>query len=178
MHWHQVVKINEYQRKRIFNIVSSSLVDLKNKEISILGWSFKKDTNDSRESSSIPISSDLIINGAKLKIYDPLSNKKQIIQDLTTYLESKDHSLKETESLIRQVNINNTLSECLSNSNAIIVLTEWDEFTQIDWQNNKKNTSQVNLPYIFDTRNILDIEMLKSLDYEVFQIGNGDNTIK
>lgn len=177
-YWHQVVKINDYQRKRIFNIVNSSLVDLKNKEISILGWSFKKDTNDSRESSSIPISSDLIVNGANLKIYDPLSNKKQIIQDLITYLESKNHSLKEIESLLRQVNINKTLSECLSNSNAIIVLTEWDEFRQIDWQSKNKNTNQVNLPYIFDTRNILDIKMLKLIGYEVFQIGNGNNTIK
>ena len=177
-YWYQVVKINDYQRKRIFNIVNSSLVELKNKKISILGWSFKKDTNDTRESSSIPISSDLIINGASLKIYDPLAEKKQIIQDLTTYLESKDLSLKEIKSLLSQVKIQSTLSECLSNSNAIIVLTEWDEFKQVDWQNNKLNTSQINLPYIFDTRNILDIELLKSLGYEVFQIGNGDNTIK
>ena len=177
-YWHQVVKINDYQRKRIFNIVNSSLVELKNKKISILGWSFKKDTNDTRESSSIPISSDLIINGASLKIYDPLAEKKQIIQDLTTYLESKDLSLKEIKSLLIQVKIQSTLSECLSNSNAIIVLTEWDEFKQVDWQNNKLNTSQINLPYIFDTRNILDIVLLKSLGYEVFQIGNGDNTIK
>ena len=58
------------------------------------------------------------------------------------------------------------------------MLTEWDEFAQVDWKNNKLNTSQSNLPYIFDTRNILDIELLKSLGYEVFQIGNGDNTIK
>tara|TARA_S200000501_G_scaffold296896_1_gene283082 strand:+ start:6104 stop:7534 length:1431 start_codon:yes stop_codon:yes gene_type:complete len=177
-YWHQVVKINDYQRKRIFNIVNSTLVELKNKKISILGWSFKKDTNDTRESSSIPISSDLIINGASLKIYDPLAEKKQIIQDLTTYLESKDLSLKEIKSLLSQVKIQSTLSECLTNTNAIIVLTEWDEFKQVDWQNNKLNTSQINLPYIFDTRNILDIELLKSLGYEVFQIGNGDNTIK
>ena len=177
-YWHQVVKINDYQRKRIFNIVDSTLVKLKNKNISILGWSFKKDTNDTRESSSIPISSDLIINGANIKIYDPLAEKKQIIQDLTTYLESKDLSLKEIKSLLSQVKIQSTLSECLSNSNAIIVLTEWDEFSQIDWQKNKLNTSQINLPYIFDTRNILDIELLKSLGYEVFQVGNGDNTIK
>ena len=177
-YWHQVVKINDYQRKRIFNIINSSLVELKNKRISILGWSFKKDTNDTRESSSIPISSDLIINGASLKIYDPLADKKQIIQDLTTYLESKNLDLKEIKSLLNQVKINNTLSECLSNSNAIIVLTEWDEFKQIDWQNFKLNIVDAVLPHIFDTRNILDIELLKSLEYKVFQIGNGDSNIK
>ena len=177
-YWHQVVKINDYQRKRIFNIINSSLVELKNKRISILGWSFKKDTNDTRESSSIPISSDLIINGASLKIYDPLADKKQIIQDLTTYLESKNLVLKEIKSLLNQVKINNTLSECLSNSNAIIVLTEWDEFKQIDWQNYRLNIVDAVLPHIFDTRNILDIELLKSLEYKVFQIGNGDSNIK
>lgn len=177
-YWHQVVKINDYQRKRIFNIINLSLVDLKNKTISILGWSFKKDTNDTRESSSIPISSDLIINGASLKIYDPLADKKQIIQDLTTYLESKSLDLKDITSLLSQVKINNTLSECLSKSNAIIVLTEWDEFKQIDWQNYRLNTVDTVLPYIFDTRNILDIELLKSLEYKVFQIGNGDSNIK
>ena len=177
-YWYQVVKINDYQRKRIFNIINSSLVELKNKRISILGWSFKKDTNDTRESSSIPISSDLIINGASLKIYDPLADKKQIIQDLTTYLESKNLDLKEIKSLLNQVKINNTLAECLSNSNAIIVLTEWDEFKQIDWQNFKLNIVDAVLPHIFDTRNILDIELLKSLEYKVFQIGNGDSNIK
>ena len=177
-YWHQVVKINDYQRKRIFNIINSSLVELKNKRISILGWSFKKDTNDTRESSSIPISSDLIINGASLKIYDPLADKKQIIQDLTTYLESKNLDLKEIKSLLNQVKINNTLSECLSNSNAIILLTEWDEFKQIDWQNYRLNIVDTVLPHIFDTRNILDIELLKSLEYKVFQIGNGDSNIK
>ena len=177
-YWYQVVKINDYQRKRIFNIINSSLVELKNKRISILGWSFKKDTNDTRESSSIPISSDLIINGASLKIYDPLADKKQIIQDLTTYLESKNLDLKEIKSLLNQVKINNTLSECLSNSNAIIVLTEWDEFKQIDWQNYRLNIVDAVLPHIFDTRNILDIELLKSLEYKVFQIGNGDSNIK
>lgn len=177
-YWHQVVKINDYQRKRIFNIINSSLVELKNKRISILGWSFKKDTNDTRESSSIPISSDLIINGASLRIYDPLADKKQIIQDLTTYLESKNLDLKEIKSLLNQVKINNTLSECLSNSNAIIVLTEWDEFKQIDWQNYRLNIVDAVLPHIFDTRNILDIELLKSLEYKVFQIGNGDSNIK
>ena len=177
-YWHQVVKINDYQRKRIFNIINSSLVELKNKRISILGWSFKKDTNDTRESSSIPISSDLIINGASLKIYDPLADKKQIIQDLTTYLESKNLDLNEIKSLLNQVKINNTLSECLSNSNAIIVLTEWDEFKQIDWQNYRLNIVDAVLPHIFDTRNILDIELLKSLEYKVFQIGNGDSNIK
>ena len=177
-YWYQVVKINDYQRKRIFNIINSSLVELKNKRISILGWSFKKDTNDTRESSSIPISSDLIINGASLKIYDPLADKKQIIQDLTTYLESKNLDLNEIKSLLNQVKINNTLSECLSNSNAIIVLTEWDEFKQIDWQNYRLNIVDAVLPHIFDTRNILDIELLKSLEYKVFQIGNGDSNIK
>lgn len=177
-YWHQVVKINDYQRKRIFNIINSSLLELKNKRISILGWSFKKDTNDTRESSSIPISSDLIINGASLRIYDPLADKKQIIQDLTTYLESKNLDLKEIKSLLNQVKINNTLSECLSNSNAIIVLTEWDEFKQIDWQNYRLNIVDAVLPHIFDTRNILDIELLKSLEYKVFQIGNGDSNIK
>jgi len=177
-YWHQVVKINDYQRKRIFNIINSSLKELKNKRISILGWSFKKDTNDTRESSSIPISSDLIINGASLKIYDPLADKKQIIQDLTTYLESKNLDLKEITCLLSQVKINNTLSECLSNSNAIIVLTEWDEFRQIDWQSYKLNFVDNVLPHIFDTRNILDIELLKSLEYKVLQIGNGDSNIK
>ena len=107
-----------------------------------------------------------------------MADKKQIIQDLTTYLESKSLDLKDITSLLSQVKINNTLSECLSKSNAIIVLTEWDEFKQIDWQNYRLNTVDTVLPYIFDTRNILDIELLKSLEYKVFQIGNGDSNIK
>ena len=62
-YWHQVVKINNYQRTRIANLVDKTLNRQSNKKIGVLGWAFKKNTNDSRESSSIYISLNLISKG-------------------------------------------------------------------------------------------------------------------
>ena len=73
--WHQVVKINDYQRDMVFNYTKDLLIDLKINEIIILGWAFKKDTNDSRESSSIPITLNLINYGYDVHIFDPLIEK-------------------------------------------------------------------------------------------------------
>ena len=81
-YWHQVVKINNYQRTRIANLVDKTLNRQSNKKIGVLGWAFKKNTNDSRESSSIYISLNLISKGYKLYIYDPKVSDKKITTDL------------------------------------------------------------------------------------------------
>ena len=68
-YWNQVIKINDYQMERFSgNIVNESGGDMFGKTITILGWAFKKNTNDSRESASIYVSSNLLINGANLNI--------------------------------------------------------------------------------------------------------------
>ena len=85
-YWIQIIKINEFQKKRfsekIFNYFKG---ELNGKKIAILGWAFKANTNDSRESASIDIAKYLLRNGVILKIFDSLVNKEAIIKDLDSF---------------------------------------------------------------------------------------------
>jgi UDPglucose 6-dehydrogenase len=91
--WNQVLKINEYQIERFADKIIELLDgDINNKVVSILGWAFKKNTNDSRESASIYIATKLLISGAKLKIYDPMVKKSRILSDIETLLKLKKFS--------------------------------------------------------------------------------------
>ena len=85
-YWHQVVKINDYQRNRFAQkIIDYFGGDLTGINIAILGWAFKANTNDSRESSSIFVAEKLIAKGAKLNIYDPSVSKETILNDIENY---------------------------------------------------------------------------------------------
>ena len=70
-YWYQVVKINEYQKNRVYNIAKDILKKEKINDIIILGWAFKKNTNDSRESASIHIAYKLLKEGFRIHVYDP-----------------------------------------------------------------------------------------------------------
>ncbi len=142
-YWHQVIKINNYQRKRISEIIANSAKNANSKYISILGWAFKKNTNDTRESSSIHISYNLIKNGFKIKVYDPKVKKSKIINDLTDLNLSEKAISKDI--IISNVEVKSNIDEALSKSGVAAILTEWDEFRKIKF-NGK----------IIDTRNICE----------------------
>ena len=140
-YWHSVIKINNYQRDRIVKILKDFVSQYKlDKKISILGWSFKKNTNDSRESSSIYITKKLITSGFQLNIYDPMVSKKRIESDLLTL------GVKKTI-----INNNITYSDSLNSSvdkgYPLAIMTEWDEFKELEKESNLK---------IFDFRNFLN----------------------
>jgi UDPglucose 6-dehydrogenase len=109
-YWHQIVKINNYQKNRIVNkIVRDFGENLNGKLITILGWSFKPETDDSRESASIFISQRLLELGAKLKIYDPKVSKGKILNDLSGYsnyriYDSANHAIQDCEVILLLVN--------------------------------------------------------------------------
>tara|TARA_B100000029_G_scaffold498933_1_gene568563 strand:- start:882 stop:2300 length:1419 start_codon:yes stop_codon:yes gene_type:complete len=173
-YWHQVLKINDYQRDRFFKIIKEKFKSIKRKKVSILGWSFKKDTNDSRESSAIFVSARLINAGAYISVYDPLVSEKQIIQDLKLLFESKNYTNPKISKFMTRVSVENTHLDCLKKSDAIAIMTEWDEFQEINWKKVKKNIK--GKPKIFDGRNIINPKLLNNLGYLVYQVGNGDNT--
>ena len=117
-YWHQVIKINDYQKDRFAQkIIDHFGGDLTGKRIAILGWAFKANTNDSRESAAIYVTKILIDNGGKINIYDPLVNKNRIEKDLLDF--NIDSSRCE---------IQNHGSEVFSNLDAIAILTEHKEF--------------------------------------------------
>ena len=140
--------------------------NISDKVISVLGWAFKKDTNDSRESASIDISDNLIQAGANLQIYDPMVNSDTIIKDLEELWISKNISKSEIKLRFNKITVCNTLKESFKNSSCICILTEWDEFKDISWN---KIIEKPNI--ILDGRNILNINNIKNQFEKIISIG-------
>ena len=150
--WHKVVKINNYQKERFADkLINYHKSRLSNSKIAILGWSFKKNTNDSRESAAIHIANKIIENNISINIYDPKVSKDQILKDLSL---ASNNALN-----TNRVNIFNSLSESLNNIIAVAILTEWEEFKNYNW---KKLGEGIK---IFDGRLIVDQKNLNVNEY-------------
>lgn len=166
-YWNQVIAMNDYQKKRFASKVVSSLFNtVSGKKIAILGFAFKKDTNDTRESAAIYICKDLLEERADLYIYDPKVERDQIIKDLkyvNTPISDSDY-----DALVHSVS---DPYEATKDAHAILVITEWDEFKTLDY---KKIFQDMKKPaFLFDGRNILDVQNLKEIGFEVYSIGRG-----
>ena len=123
-YWHQVIKINDYQTKRFAKKIIEAIHE-KNKKskVTLLGWSFKKDTNDSRESASIDVVKDLLKNDIRVNAFDPMVSKEKILNDLKDLPNSKLMKLK----------ISSSINDSLIGSYGICIITDWDEFKDIDF---------------------------------------------
>ena len=169
-YWHSVVKINDYQKNRFAQLIIKNLFNnVNNKKISIYGWSFKKDTNDSRESASIDVAYQLLSEGSILMIYDPKVKKSKIIDDIKTLMKNNNHPPELIDNYIKNLEIfDNPYDACLK-SHAIVILTEWDEFKEIDYS---KVYSKMTKPsFLFDGRKILNQDDLKKIGFNCFEIG-------
>ena len=166
-YWEGIIKINDYQKNRITKTVVDFFKNkLKDRCISILGWSFKKNTNDSRESASIYICKDLLVKGARIYVYDPMVSEKRIISDVRNQLDLDNFNKSFSKELLSNLYITKSINEAIKKTEAILILTEWDEFKDYNWERIIKQTAQ-NL-YIFDTRNIID----KSITRKLYSVGN------
>lgn len=149
-----VEEINNNQKFVIANkIISRFGQDLSNLCFGIWGLSFKPGTDDMREAPSIYVIKELVKRGARIKAYDPKAVH-----------EAKGHYLKEIENIIYC----NSKYEVLTNSDALVLLTEWKEFRSPDFEEIKK---QLKNPIIFDGRNQYNAFGLEELGFEYFQIG-------
>ena len=144
-YWNQVVSINEWQKYRIYKTVINKLFgNVNKKKIAILGFAFKADTNDTRESPAISICKNLLIEGAFLSIHDPKVDEFQIDIDLETV--GKEHK--------NNWSCSKDLGKTYENADAIVILTEWDDYKKINWF---KVDSQLRSPaWVFDTRKIVN----------------------
>ncbi len=169
-YWEGVIKINNYQRNRFSKkIIQSLFGSVSEKKICILGWSFKKNTNDSRESSAIVVSNNLIENGAEIQIYDPKVEKERIISDMNEYWLNQDIKSSLIKEYLSKIKILENPKDASKKASGLCILTEWEEFLTIDW---KLIYSSMKRPaWIFDGRNIMDGEFLKKLGFELYQIG-------
>ena len=140
--WHQVIIINDYQKNRFAQkIIDYFGGDLRGKKITILGWAFKANTNDSRESPSISVTARLLDAGATLEVYDPMVSTNSIYKDINDCLKIST----ETNTLNKYIKVIDSLNKLDLKSDALAILTEWDVFQKLDYSKSK----------VFDGRNIL-----------------------
>ena len=165
-YWHGVVKINDYQMKRFTKKIQNKLKNINDKTISILGWAFKKQTNDSRESPSIYVSKNLIESGANLKIYDPMVPHHKIISDLQNLFVISGYNKKQVKKLLEKISITKSLEESLIKSSAVVIITNWDEFLNFNWRNYHLTTNPK--PVIFDGRNVIKTSRFDNM----YSLGN------
>ena len=163
-YWEQVIIMNDHQKRRFSNKIVQTLYNtVADKKIALLGWAFKKDTNDTRESAAIYVADDLINEEARITVYDPKVSFSKILSDLD-YLESRTPA-KNKEHIAAAANA----YEACQNAHAIAILTEWDEFISYDW---KKIYDSMQKPaFVFDGRNILDADQMKAIGFVYLGIG-------
>jgi UDPglucose 6-dehydrogenase len=164
-YWEQVIIMNDHQKRRFSrNIVCTLYNTVADKKIAFLGWAFKKDTNDTRESAAIFVADDLINEQAKIAVFDPKVKRNQIQSDLN-YLNTRS----ETENN-NYVSSYETAYLACENAHAVAILTEWDEFKEYDWQ--KIYDSMLKPAFVFDGRNLLNAQKMKEIGFHYQEIGS------
>ncbi len=158
-YWKSIIEINNWQKKRIYKIIVEKLYgNLANKKIAILGFSFKANTNDIRESPAISICNNLLNEGAIISIHDPKVDKQTIMVNL----EVNNHD---------NIYVEDDIDTAVLNSDAILILTDWDEYKNLNYEHFSKLMRKP--AWVFDTRSVVNIEKIKNTDLKLWKIGYG-----
>ncbi len=164
-YWEQVIIMNDHQKRRFAkNIIKTLYNTVSGKKIAFLGWAFKKDTNDTRESAAIYVANDLLAEEANIVVFDPKVKIDQIYYDLD-YLESRS-----TEENKRGLQVVESPYEACKDAHAISILTEWDEFKSYDWQ--KIYAAMQKPAFVFDGRNLLNKKEMEQMGFIYQAIGS------
>jgi len=176
--WEGVVNINNWHQRRITEVVIKKLYGtISEKKIVVLGFAFKANTNDTRESAAIKICKDLINEGANLVINDPKVSAEQIENDLQ--IEENSSGKMKGEASIKNKTGQWSFSRDLNifnDAHAVLVLTEWEEYKHIKWDLAVKE--MVKPCWVFDARSIVDIEMVKKAGIKLWRLGDGSEEEK
>ena len=171
-YWEQVILLNDYQKKRFAkNIITTLFNTVNGKKIALLGWAFKKDTNDTRESAAIYVADHLLEDGANIHVYDPKVSEAKIKADLSYLWELNGVPEARIAQKLAQVFVHSVAMEAVAESHAIAILTEWDEFKTYDWAGIYENMYKP--AFLFDGRNVLDATALKRIGFQFKGIGKG-----
>ncbi|KAL0945764.1 hypothetical protein HGRIS_012053 [Hohenbuehelia grisea] len=166
-YWRQVVEMNEYQKRRFAKTVVDTLFKtITGKRIAVLGFAFKADTGDTRESASITLIKDFYAEKALVRVYDPQVEHEQIWMDLTEAIPGTP-----VDSIKKQVTLCPSVLEACEGAEAVVIATEWKEFKEVDWA---QVYSKMEKPaFVFDGRMILDADALTKIGFKVTTIGRG-----
>jgi len=163
-YWQKVLDINYWQQRRFVELIVKTMFGtISSKTIAILGFSFKANTNDTRESPAIYICRKLIEEGAFLKIYDPKVKYSQMQKDLLF----NDQRIGEEKWVY-----SNSIYETFENVDSAVFLTEWEEFESLNWQEISIKMRQPS--WVFDTRSIVNMEEVKKSGINIWQVGYGN----
>ncbi len=144
-----VIRVNEEQKKRMVVKIQEKVGDLRGKVIGVLGLSFKPNTNDIRESSSIAIIKDLIALGAKVKAFDPAA-------------------IEEARAVLPEVEYAKDPYDVANGSDALVLATEWNQFRRLDLQRIK---TLLKSPIFIDLRNVYEPDQMKRLGFNYCGVG-------
>lgn len=169
-YWEQVIIMNDYQKYRFAkNIITTLFNTVSDKKIAFLGWAFKKDTNDTRESAAIYVAELLMEDGAEIHVYDPKVSQAKIKADMRYLWELNGISEEKIIQKLAKIVVYSNPYEALNKAHAVALLTEWDEFIDYDWNN--IYTNMYKPAFVFDGRNLLDENELKTIGFNYKSIG-------
>jgi len=144
-----VIEVNELQKRRVISKLSKHLGSLVGRRVALLGLAFKPNTDDMREASSLVLSARLQGEGATVVAYDPVAEGP-------------------AGQLLPSVELRDSVAEALEGADAAILVTEWPEFAELDWE---ELAGRMSNPLIVDGRNFLDPERLRAAGYAYEGIG-------
>lgn len=169
-YWNQVIVMNDYQKKRFSEkLVSKMFNTITGKKIAILGYAFKKDTGDVRETPSMFVVRDLLQEQAKIHIYDPEVKREDMWLEMEY---TCGINITNTPTLQSSIVTETDAYSACEGAHAICTLTEWDEFKTLDYERIFKSMAKP--AFVFDGRNILEHEKLRQIGFEVHAIGKPD----
>merc|ERR1712061_615141 len=162
-YWQIVVDMNEHQKSAFTGKIISSLFNtVTNKKIAVLGFAFKKDTGDVRETPAITVCNMLLQDGALVHVYDPKVKKEDALTEF------KYHNMDvDPNRLI----FTKTPEEAVDGAHALVILTEWDEFKKYPYH--EFYAQMLKPAFLFDGRGILNHKSLEDIGFEVHAIGKG-----
>jgi UDPglucose 6-dehydrogenase len=144
-----VIEVNELQKRRVVGKLQKHLGSLVGKEIALLGLAFKANTDDMREASSLVLAARLQADGARVRAYDPIAED-------------------EARKLMRGVEFADSSLEALEGADACIIVTEWPEFSELDWGALRDRMAG---RLVVDGRNFVDPEAVRAAGFIYEGIG-------
>ena len=168
-YWESVVALNTWQQHRIARLVVEKLFGtVTGKQLAILGFAFKADTNDTREAPAIRICRDLLEEGAQLSIHDPQVAAHQIARDLQQDAEPQADALSGAGSWAKACSI----EDAVVGADAVLVLTEWQHYRDLNWMS---LAARMRKPaWVFDARAVADPEQVRAAGLTLWRVGDGE----
>uniref|UniRef100_A0A7S0I1H8 UDP-glucose 6-dehydrogenase n=1 Tax=Hanusia phi TaxID=3032 RepID=A0A7S0I1H8_9CRYP len=157
-YWLQVIRMNDHQKRRFGKLIVDTMFNtINDKKIAVLGFAFKADTGDTRESPAIDICGTMLNENAKVTVFDPEVTEDQIRRDLASFDKSN------------RLTVVRDAYEACNEAHAVVIITEWKQFRDLDYR--RIFDSMCKPAFIFDGRNILDHDQLQSIGFRIQGLG-------